>query len=181
LRSRLFRFVTEELRGRILSRLVGVSDHLLARVRGSLDCIDPRTDWPQGFVRFGVAACLAVVVALGLVFFVKAVERLDHDASQNHATAFDDRAFGGGNALGVDKEALNEARGRIPAREAYRLLVRPDAADLRNFVRYFLMPRRPDAAASWVLCYDCDLTGLADRLSVVWQNDAGIVIGRLGR
>ena len=43
---------------------MGDSDHLRARIRGSLDRIDPRADWPQGFVRFGVAACLAVVVAL---------------------------------------------------------------------------------------------------------------------
>jgi hypothetical protein len=166
-------------RGRILSPLVGASDDLLARIRGSLGRIDPRTDWPRGFVRFGVAACLAVVVGLGLVYLVKAVDRLGGDASGNAVMSFDDRAFGGGNALGVDKEALNEARGRIPAHGEYRLLVGPDAGDLRNFVRYFLMPRRPDPDASWVLCYGCDPTQLGDRLQVVWENDAGITLGRL--
>lgn len=158
---------------------MGFSDDLLARIRGSLHRIDPRMDWPQGFVRFGVAACLAVVVAMGLVYFVKAVDRLGDDAALNAALSFDDRAFGGGNALGVDKEALDQARGRIPPRDAYRLLVAPDAADLRNYIRYFLMPRRPDADAAWVLCYGCDLTQVGDRLDVVWENGAGVTLGRL--
>jgi len=126
-----------------------------------------------------VATCLAVMVALGLVYFVKAVDRLSGDASRNAAVSFDDRAFGGGNALGVDKEALNQARGRIPVDGEYRLLVEPDAADLRNYVRYFLVPRRPDPNASWVLCYGCDPARLGDGLHVVWKNDAGIILGRL--
>jgi hypothetical protein len=158
---------------------VGASDHLPAPIRGSLGRIDPRTDWPRGFVRFGVAACLATVVLLGLVYFVQAVDRLGGDASGNAMESFDDRAFGGGNALGVDKEALNEARGWIPAHAAYRLLVGPDAADRRNYIRYFLMPRRPDPDASWVLCYGCDPAQLGDGLHVVWENDTGITLGRL--
>ena len=166
--------------GRILFREVGASDHLLARIRGSLGHIDPRTDWPRGFVRFGVAVYLAVVAALGLVYFAKAVDRLGGEASRNAAANYDDRAFGGGNAL-VDKEALNEARGRIPEHAAYRLLVGQDAADLANYVRYFLMPRRPDPDASWVLCYDCGRAGPGNGIRVVWANHAGITIGRLSR
>jgi hypothetical protein len=158
---------------------VGFSDDLFARIRGSLHRIDPRMDWPQGFVRFGVAACLAVVVAMGLVYFAKAVDRLGDDAALNAALSFDDREFGGGNALGVDKEALNQARGRISARDAYRLLVAPDAADLRNYIRYFLMPRRPDPEAGWVLCYGCDRAQVGDGLTVVWENGAGVTLGRL--
>jgi hypothetical protein len=126
-----------------------------------------------------VVAWLAVTVALGLVYFVRAVDRLGDEASKNAAANYDDRAFGGGNSLGVDKQALTEARGWIPDSASYRLLVPTDAADLRNFVRYFLMPRRPDPDASWVLCYGCDLAGLGSRLEVVWKNDAGITVGRL--
>ena len=61
----------------------------------------------------------------------------------------------------------------------YRLLVGPSAPNVDHFARYFLMPRRPDPDARWVLCYDCDLSPFGDELHVVWQNDAGIVLGRL--
>lgn len=157
------------------------SDHRLATIRGVLGDIDPRTEWPRGFVRFGVVACVALVMVLGLVYFAKAVDRLGADASRNAAANYDDRAFGGGNALGVDKGALNEARGRIPEHAAYRLLVGDGDGDLMNYVRYFLMPRRPDPDASWVLCYDCDHAGLGNGIDVVWANDAGITLGRLAR
>ena len=155
------------------------SDPVVVRVRLSLGRIDPRMEWPRGFVRFGVAAWLAVTVLLGLLYFGKAVDRLGGEATRNATANFDDRAFGGGNALGVDKEALNEARGWIPARGTYRLLVGPDAADIRNYVRYFLMPRRPDPGAAWVLCYGCDLARLGDELEIVWRDAAGIAVGRL--
>jgi hypothetical protein len=157
---------------------VGASDHPLARIRGTLGHIDPRTDWPRGFVRFGVAVYLAVVAALGLVYYAKAVDSLGGEAGLNAAANYDDRVFGGGNAL-VDKEALNQARGRIPEHAAYRLLVPPDSADLANYVRYFLMPRRPDPDAAWVLCYGCGRAGLDNGIHVVWSNDAGITIGRV--
>ncbi|HET7368085.1 MAG TPA: hypothetical protein VFI83_06935 [Gaiella sp.] len=158
---------------------MGASDHLFAWLRSALGHIDPRTDRPQGFVRFGVAAYVALVVALGLIYFAKAVDRLGGEASRNVAAKYDDREFGGGNSLGVDKEALTEARARIPEHAAYRLLVGHDAADLLNYVRYFLMPRRPDPDATWVLCYRCDGAVLGNGIHVVWANDAGITLGRL--
>jgi hypothetical protein len=159
--------------------LVGASDHPFAWIRGALGHIDPRRDRPRGLVRFGVAAYLALVVALGLIYFAKAVDRLGGETSRNAAAKYDDREFGGGEALGVDEEALNQARGRIPEHAAYRLLVGHDAGDLVNYVRYSLMPRRPDPNGSWVLCYGCDRARLGDGLDVVWANDAGILLGRL--
>lgn len=152
---------------------------MVVRIRGSLSRIDPRIEWPHGLVRLSVAACLAVTIVLGLVYFVRAVDRLGADARRNAAATYDDREFAGGNALGVDKEALTEARGWIPENGTYRLLVGPGAADLGQYARYFLMPRRPDPGASWVLCYRCDPASFRDELQVVWQNDAGITLGRL--
>jgi hypothetical protein len=119
------------------------------------------------------------MIVLGLFYFVRAVDRLGDEASTNATANYDDRAFGAGNALDVDKQALAQARGWIPESGAYRLLVPPDGADLRNFVRYFLMPRRPDPDASWVVCYGCDLASLGSRLRVVWKNDAGFTLGRV--
>lgn len=158
---------------------MGASDHLFARIRGALGHVDPRRDRPRGLIRLGVAAYLALVVALGLIYFARAVDRLGGDAGRNAAAKYDDRKFGGGDALGVDEEALNQARGRIPEHAAYRLLVGHDAGDLVNYVRYFLMPRRPDPDASWVLCYRCDHAALGNGIHVVWANDAGIAVGRL--
>lgn len=157
-----------------------MSASLLARIRVSVASIDPRVEWPHGLVRLGVAACIAVMVVLGLVYFVRAVDRLGDDASRNAAANYDDREFGGGNTLGVDKTALYEARGWIPEDEAYRVVL-GDAVDanIAQYARYFLMPRRPDPEARWVLCYGCDLAGFGDRLRIVWQNDAGIALGRL--
>ena len=157
----------------------GRSDRLAGRARRQLGRIDPRSDRPHGLVRLGVAVCVALTLALGLVYFAKAVDRLRTDARANAAASFDDRQFGGGISLGVDQEALQEARGRIPEHARYRLVVGPSAPNVDHFARYFLMPRRPDPEARWVLCYDCDLSPFGDELHVVWQNDAGIVLGRL--
>lgn len=158
--------------------MAGVSDPLLVRVRGSVGRVDPRIDWPHGFVRFGVAACLGLAVVLGLVYFVRAVDRLGHDASLNAAASYDDRQFGGGNALGVDTTALTEARGLIPESESYRLVVGPRAENVDQYARSFLMPRRPDPDARWVLCYECDLASVGGGLHVLWRN-GGIVLGTL--
>ena len=155
------------------------SDHFVAGLRGSLGRIDPRTDWPHGLARLGVAACLAVTVVVGLVYLVEAVDTFGGVASGNAAAAYDDRAFGGGDAPGVDQEALTEARGRIPEHGTYRLVVGQGATNIGQFARSFLMPRRPASDARWVLCYDCDLSSFGDGLEVVWQNDAGIAVGRL--
>jgi hypothetical protein len=149
-------------------------------VRGSLGRIDPRVDWPHGFVRFGVVACLAVAVVLGLVYFVRAVDRLGGEASRNAAASFDDRAFGGASGLHLDEDALIEARGRIPEHGTYRLVLGPGEENIGQYARYFLMPRRPDPNARWVLCYGCDPARLGGALHGVWRNDAGVVLGRLG-
>jgi hypothetical protein len=166
---------------------VSPSDHLVARIRASLGRIDPRMEWPHGFVRLGVTACVAVTVVVGLVYYVRAVDRLGSEASRNAAANYDDREFGGGNSLRVDKSALYEARGRIPEDETYRVVAGlgvAEATDLTEphigeYARYFLMPRRPDPDAPWVLCYRCDLSSFDEELQIVWQNDAGIALGRL--
>jgi hypothetical protein len=154
-------------------------DRLAAGAGRQIGRIDPRSDQPRGLVRLGVALCVAIAVAVGLVFFAKAVDKLGVDASANAEANTDDRALAGGTSLGVAQEALIEARGLIPERAAYRLVLGPDATNIGQFARYFLMPRRPSADARWVLCYGCDLSSLDADLEVLWRDDAGNAVGRL--
>jgi hypothetical protein len=166
---------------------VSSSDHRLARIRPKLGRIDPRTDWPQGFVRLGVAACIALMIVLGLVYGVRAVERLHDDAAENAAENYDDREFGGGNSIVVDKGALYEARARIPEDGTFRVVTGAgvrDASELTEtyvdqFARSFLMPRRPAADAPWIICYGCDRAQLGAGAEVVWDNGGGIALVRL--
>jgi hypothetical protein len=146
-------------------------------------------EWPHGVARLGVALCVAVASVFGVGYFVRAVDRLGDDAARNAAANFDDREFGGGNSLGVDKRALYEARAVIPEDESYRLVAGPGvkgATELSEqyidqFARYFLMPRRPAPDASWIVCYGCDRAELGESLEVVWDGGQGIVLGRFGR
>lgn len=145
-------------------------------------------EWPHGIARLGVILYVAVALVLGLVYFARAVDRLGDDASRNAALNFDDREFAGGNSLVVDKRALYEARALIPEDGTYRVVAGPRVEDatsltepyIDQFARSFLMPRRPAADASWILCYGCELSALGARVEVVWENGRGIALARIG-
>jgi hypothetical protein len=136
----------------------------------------------QRVVRFGVAACVGAAVALGLVYLVRAVEELGDQASANATANYDDREFGGGNSLVVDKRALYEARALIPPDGSYRVVPGPNvdgATELTEpyidqFARSFLMPRRPSTDAEWILCYGCDPAALERPTETVWDGENGI-------
>lgn len=160
----------------------------LAGARALLDRVDPRADWPRGLARLGVALCVAATVLLGGMYAFVAVSDLTAEARANASENYDDREFGGGNALVVDKRALYEARALVPEDGTYRVVAGPGvegATELTEpyidqFARSFLMPRRPAPDAPWVLCYGCDLAELGENLRIVWTNDAGISLARLG-
>jgi hypothetical protein len=100
---------------------------------------------------------------------------------------YDDREFGGGNSLVVDKRALYEARALIPPEGRYRVVPGPNvdgATELTEpyidqFARSFLMPRRPSPDAEWILCYGCDPAQLEVPTEVVWDGGGGISIHRM--
>lgn len=137
-------------------------------------------------MRLGVVGCVTVAIVFGAVYLVRAVDRLSSDASRNASLNFDDREFGGGNSLVVDKRALYEMSALVPERGSYRIVPGPnvkDATDLTEqyidqYARYFLMPRRPSSEAPWILCYGCDPTALGEQAQVVWDNGGGILILR---
>ena len=85
--------------------------------------------------RLGVALSVAVALCYGLVYFVKAVDRLGNESAGNAALNFDDREIAGGNGIVVANAALYEARGLIPEDETYRIIPGPrvvGATDLLN-------------------------------------------------
>lgn len=138
----------------------------------------------QRLARLGVVACVSLSAVLGLVYFVRAFDRLDDAARTNAALNFDDREFAGGNSLVVDKRALYEARALIPEDGSYRVAAGPGVDGATNltepyidqFARYFLMPRRPKPDAPWILCYGCDRAALEQIARVAWDGGAGISI-----
>ncbi len=137
--------------------------------------------------RVGVVVCVCVAIGLGIVYLVRAVDRLGETASANAALNYDDREFAGGNSLVVDKQALYQARALIPEDGRYRVVTGPgvDGATeltepyIDQFARYFLMPRRPSPDAEWILCYGCDPSSLERPVEVVWDNEGGISILRV--
>jgi len=143
----------------------------------------------QRVVRGGVVACIGFAVALGLVYLVRAVDRLGEAVDANAAANYDDREFAGGNSVVVDKRALYQARAFIPKDGRYRVVAgrRVEGATeltepfIEHFARYFLMPRRPSVDADWILCYGCDPAGLDGAATLVWENGAGISILRASR
>jgi hypothetical protein len=141
---------------------------------------------PRQVARLGVVLCVAVALAFGVVYFVKAVDRLHDAARANAALNFDDRELAGGNALVGVNAPLYEARALIPEDETYRIVAGPNvegATELTEpyidqYARYFLMPRRPAADARWIICYGCDPAVLGDEIEVVWRDEAGVLLAR---
>jgi hypothetical protein len=135
--------------------------------------------------RVGVASCLVGAIAVGAVYYVKAIDQLGDTASSNSALAYDDREIAGGNSIIVDQTAAYEARGLIPVTASYRFAfgdgLRTKTSLTETFAeswfRYFLMPRRPRADARWVICYGCDTADLSADFKVRWKDGEGISIG----
>jgi hypothetical protein len=141
----------------------------------------------QLVARVGVAFCVAGAVAIGAVYYVKAVDRLGDTASSNSSLAYDDREIAGGNSIIVDQTAAYEARSLIPVTASYRFALGDGLRSKTNLTetfagdwfRYFLMPRRPRPDARWVICYGCDTANFGGAFEVRWKDRFGISIGRL--
>ena len=135
-----------------------------------------------------VAVIVAVLAATGvsIVYFAKALSRLDSLATANSQLSFADRDIAGGNSIIIDQQAAYEARSLIPVTSTYRVVtgsLLKNATPLTvgfvvNWFAYFLMPRRPADDARWIVCYGCDTTKMQGRYIIFWRDDNGIAIGR---
>lgn len=132
------------------------------------------------------AACVAIALLVGGISGLQRIGELDDRARANAARDFAEREFAGGNSIGADKPTMYAARSLIPRDEPYRLEIGPEPPGatelteigLNDWVRFFLMPRRPDPAASWVICYACDPAAIPG-YEPVWEGEDGFSVGRI--
>jgi len=89
-----------------------------------------------------------------------------------------DRALGGGNSVLPAQAIAIEARGRIPTHGTFAVAVGPrqpgwsvlaDPASVENYMRYFLLPRKTDPDAPWILCFACDRSAYPGA-TAVWED-----------
>jgi hypothetical protein len=146
----------------------------------------PRISGETLFVRVGVTVFVAVALLAAFWRTGAAMLRLGDLAGQNSRLDYADREIGGGNGVIVDQAALYEARAAIPAHASYRFL---DGSHLQSatalsapfahvYYRAFLMPRRQDPRARWIVCFGCDLATQAPGAVTVWQDSDGISIAK---
>jgi len=129
-----------------------------------------------------VLVCVAVAVVTVLVQLPRSMRTLDARAERWPTFSYEDREFGAGNSIIPDKQVLYEARAVI-ARSARYAVITGDAPieDAReftrqfapDFARFFLMPRRPDQSAPWVICLGCDPARLPEKTQTLWTNGQG--------
>ncbi len=127
-----------------------------------------------------VAIAVWLVVALGVIAvrFPDTFGDANRTARANAALDLVDRELGAGNSVVPDQALLLEARGWIPPRGTFRVAVgeRQDGwTDLtapfaETYARYFLLPRRADPDAGWILCFACD-RGEFTAADAVWEGE----------
>jgi hypothetical protein len=146
-------------------------------------------EWPIGLMRIGVAFLVATTVVAVVVAYPRVLDQFGDRAARNSALSYSDREIAGGNGLVVDQQAVYAARGLIPEDETYHVAVGEEyegGSDLTptyvgSYYRYFLLPRRPEDGASWIICYGCDPSGSGSDPKLLWEDGQGISIYRVER
>jgi hypothetical protein len=129
-----------------------------------------------------VVSLVAVAVELP-----KRLHDLGDIAVANASLSYADRDIAGGNSVIADQLLAYEARAILPRDAAYRVVVGArltkraslSTASVPGWFRYFLMPRRQDDGAKWVVCYGCDPAQLSAPYEPLWSDEFGLSVGRL--
>jgi hypothetical protein len=135
--------------------------------------------------RLVVAFCVVVVVVALCIRYPDAFRDANDTARANASLDLIDRTVGAGNSVFPDQRLLVEARGLIPEHDTFAVAIgasQPGWTDLTAssgelFLRSFLLPRRLDPAARWIVCLGCDRSSYPGA-DVVWEGDAGLSILR---
>ena len=143
---------------------------------------------PGWVARLCVAYVVAVTLVVVAIEFPQRISGLGDTARANASLSYADREIAGGNSVLADQLLAYEARSILPAGEPYRLAIGSkltkqaslSTASLPGWLGYFLLPRREDDRARWVICYGCDTSALGGIYTAIWQDDLGISVGRTG-
>ena len=137
--------------------------------------------------RLLVVFCLGVTLIALAWLYPQAFADANRTARANAALDQIDRELGGGNSVLPAQAIAIEGRGRIPEdetftvavgepRESWSELAIPDT--LENYMRYFLLPRRTNPDAAWILCFACDRTAYPGSAPVWEDAEEGLAILR---
>jgi len=140
---------------------------------------------PDRVGRIAVAVWLVLALGVVAVRFPPTFADANRTARANAALDLVDRTLGGGNSVIPDQGLMLEARGRIPPGDTFRVaLGEPQegwteltAPFAETFATSFLLPRRSDPDALWILCLACDRTEFP-AAAVVWEGEAGLALLR---
>ena len=132
-----------------------------------------------------MAFCAAVTLVALVMRYPDAFADANETARANAALDLVDRDVGAGNSVFPDQELLVQARGLIPRDESFAVAAgdpQPGWTDLtagsaEPFLRYYLLPRRLDPNAPWIVCLGCD-RGAYPGAEAVWEGEDGISILR---
>jgi hypothetical protein len=133
-----------------------------------------------------IAYCVAVMLVAIVVRYPDAFRGANETARANARLDLFDRQLGGGNSVIPDQGLVIEARAMIPADGTFAVAMgEPQSGwtDLtatfgEAYARYFLLPRRLETDAPWILCFACDRSRYPG-LEPVWEGDDGLSL--LGR
>jgi hypothetical protein len=128
-----------------------------------------------------VGFCVAVTLGALAVRYPEAFHDVNETARANAALDQVDRDLGAGNSVFPDQRLLVEARGLIPPDESFAVAAgnpQPGWTELtagssEPFLRYFLLPRRLDPDARWIICVGCDRSAYSGADSV-WEGADGL-------
>ena len=132
-----------------------------------------------------IVYCVAVMVVAIVVRYPDAFRYVNETARANARLDLLDRELGGGNSVIPDQRLVVAARGLIPADGTFTVAVgerQPGWTDLtapfaETYARYFLLPRRVEPDAPWILCFACERSAYPGA-AAVWEGDDGLSILR---
>ncbi len=135
--------------------------------------------------RVGVIACTALLLGALAVRYPEALREAGGRADANAALGYADREIGGGNSVVVEQQMMYEARARIPPDGTFDVVVGEPreewseltAVGITPFAVSFLMPRRREPGAGWVLCYGCDRTAFPGFVAE-WEGEGDLALLR---
>jgi len=133
--------------------------------------------------RLVVVFCVGVTVIALVVRYSDAFRDAQDTAKANAALDMVDRAVGAGSSVFPDQGVLVEAGGLIPPGGTFTVAVgepQPGwtpltAGSAELFLRSYLLPRRLDPNAEWIVCLACDPNAFPEA-NAIWEGDDGISI-----